>query len=102
MIETKAKLIKSLKAIKYTFLNPKKALIKLYEEHESNTNFKHTLRLALHSVGPWTHWESTAVFCCWHIFGILKKTKTNQQQNNPALKSLRSGHCLIILDFLKV
>jgi predicted O-methyltransferase YrrM len=41
MIETKAKLIKSLKAIKYAFLNPKKALIRLYEEHESN-NFKHT------------------------------------------------------------
>jgi len=42
MIEIKAKLIMSLKAIKYAFLNPKKALIRLYEEHESNTNFKHT------------------------------------------------------------
>jgi hypothetical protein len=43
MIKTKGKLIKLIKAIKYAFLNPKKALIRLYEEHESNTKLKHTL-----------------------------------------------------------
>ena len=43
MIKTKGKLIKLIKAIKYAFFNPKKALNRLYEEHESNPNLKHTL-----------------------------------------------------------